>query len=101
AGRLANLAAGTSTSTLLGGRSIQDYHEALISDLAVEASAALTAHEAANAVYESLVAQRESISGVSLDEEAINLTKFETAYQGAARYLGVVDALTNEVMALL
>jgi flagellar hook-associated protein 1 FlgK len=101
AGRLANLAADTSTSTLLGGRSIQDYHEALIADLAVEATAALTAHDAANAVYESLVAQREAISGVSLDEEAINLTKFETAYQGAARYLGVVDALTNELLALL
>lgn len=101
AGRLANLAASTSTSTLLGSRSIQDYHEALISDLAVEASAALTTHEAASAVYESLMAQREAISGVNLDEEAINLVKFETAYQGAARYLGVVDALTNEIMALL
>lgn len=101
AGRIANLAARTSTSSMLGHRSIQDYHEAIISDLAVEASAALTAHEAAYSIYESLVAQREAISGVSLDEEAINLSKFETAYQGAARYLGVVDALTNEIMALL
>jgi flagellar hook-associated protein 1 FlgK len=101
AGRLANLALSTNTSTLLGNRSIQDYHETIIADLAVEASAALTDHEAASSIYESLMAQREAISGVSLDEEAINLTKYETAYQGAARYLGVVDALTNEIMALL
>lgn len=101
AGRLANLALDTSTSALLGQRSIQDYHEALISDLAVETAAALNTHEAANAVYEGLVAQREALSGVSLDEEAINLTKYQTAYQGAARYLGVVDALTAELLTLL
>lgn len=101
AGRLANLADSTSTSALLGNRSIQDYHETIISDLAVEAAAAVTQHEAAEAVYEGLYAQRESISGVSLDEEAVNLTKFERAYQAATRYLAVVDQLTNETMALL
>jgi len=101
AGRFADLSLDTSTSATLGNRSIQDYHETLIADLAVEASAALADHEAATTVYESLYAQREAVSGVNLDEEAINLTKYETAYQGAARYLSVVDQLTEEIMALL
>jgi flagellar hook-associated protein 1 FlgK len=101
AGRVANLALSTSTSTLLGQRSIQDYHESLIADLAVEASSALVDHEAAQAVYEGLYAQREAISGVNLDEEAVNLTRYETAYQGAARYLSVVESLTDEIMGLL
>jgi len=101
AGRLANLARSASTSTLLGNRSIPDYHETIISDLAVEVSAALSDQEAADTVYNSLVAQREAISGVSLDEEVINLTRYETAYQGAARYLSVVNDLTDEIMALL
>jgi flagellar hook-associated protein 1 FlgK len=101
AGRLANLALSTSTSALLGERSIQDYHEALVADLAVEASSALVDHEAAQAVYEGLYAQREAISGVNLDEEAVNLAQYETAYQGAARYLSVVESLTDEIMELL
>jgi len=101
AGRLANLALSTTTSTLLGHRSIQDYHEALITDLAVEAAAAFTDHEASQTVYESLYAQREAISGVNLDEEAINLARYETAYQGAARYLSVVESLTDEIMDLV
>lgn len=101
AGRIANLAVQTSTSSLLGNRSIQDYHESIISDLAVETSSAMTTYEAADSVYQSLTAQRESISGVNLDEEAINLSKYETAYQGAARYLGVVESLTAEIMNLL
>lgn len=101
AGQLANLALSSSTSTLLGGRSIQDYHEALVTDLGVEASAALADQEAAETVYESLYAQREAISGVNVDEEAVNLTQYETAYQGAAHYITVVDSLTDEIMALL
>ena len=101
AGRLANLALSTSTSSLLGHRSIQDYHETLVTDLAVEAAAAFTDHEATEAVYESLYAQREAISGVNLDEEVVNLAQYETAYQGAARYLSVVESLTDEIMNLL
>ena len=99
--RIADLALDTSSSTILGNLSIQNYHEALVADLAVEASAALTDHEAAATVYDGLYAQREAISGVNLDEEAINLTKYQTAYQGAARYLSVVNTLTTEIMSLL
>ncbi len=101
AGRLANLALDTSTSTLLSQRSIQDYHETLVTELGVKASAALVDHDAAQAVYEGLYAQREALSGVNLDEEAVNLTRYEMAYQGAARYLSVVDSLASEIMALV
>jgi len=101
AGRVARLADSTTTSTLLGGRSIQDYHEAIISDLAVEAASANSDYEAASAVYDGLYAQREAVSGVSVDEEAINLTKYQQAYQAATRYLSVVNDMTSEIMALL
>jgi flagellar hook-associated protein 1 FlgK len=101
AGRLANLADGASTSALLGNRSIQDYHETIIADLAVEAAAAATDHEAANAVYEGLYAQREALSGVSIDEEAINLSKYEQAYQASTRYLAVLEDMTGQILELL
>jgi len=99
AGRMA--AVGDQPSSLLGNLSILDFHEALVSGLAVDARSAATEHAAADAVYSSLLAQRESISGVSLDEETINLTKFERSFQGASRYLSVVDSLLDEVLALV
>jgi flagellar hook-associated protein 1 len=37
--------------------------------------------------------QRGSISGVSLDEEAANLIKYQTAYQAAARVVSTIDSL--------
>lgn len=101
AGRMAELAASTSTSALLGNRSIADYHADMVGDLAVIGGAATNTYEAADAIYQGLYAQRESISGVSLDEEAINMTKYERAYQGAARYISVLNDMTDEVLRLL
>lgn len=101
AGRLAQLAAADVTSSLLGSRSISNYHADMVGDLAVIGGAALNGYEAADAVYQGLYAQRESISGVSLDEEAINMTKYERAYQGAARYITVLNEMTDEVLRLL
>jgi len=99
AGRLAAL--GSATSALLGGVSIEAYHAMTINGLAVTTAAASTAQEAADMVYSSLLAQREATSGVSLDEEAINLTKYERAFQGASRFLNVLDSLSDEILSLV
>ncbi len=96
AGRLAQI--GETASELLGGASVLTYHEAMVNGLAVKTAAAQTTYEATDAVYASLLAQRESISGVNLDEEAINLTLYERSYQGAARYLSVLDTLSDTVL---
>lgn len=101
AGLIAELASATRTSELLGGRSIGNYHGDMVGDLAVTAGGALNEYEAAQAVHDGLVAQREAISGVNLDEEAINLTKYERAFQGAARYIDVLGQMTDEVLRLL
>jgi flagellar hook-associated protein 1 len=47
------------------------------------------------------VAQREATSGVSLDEEAINLTKYERSFQGASRFLSVLDTLSLDILNLV
>jgi len=101
AGRLALLASNTKTSALLNNISIQDFHAEMVDDLSVATAGAQNDFDAADAVFSGLSAQRESVSGVSLDEEAVNLTKFERAYQGAARFLTVLDDLSTELLALV
>ena len=39
--------------------------------------------------------RRESKSGVSIDEEFINMVKFQQAYNASARLIGVVDELLD------
>lgn len=94
-------AVGDQVSDLLGSQSLLEYRERMVHDVAVQAAAAADGAEAADAVYSSLLAQRESLSGVSVDEEAINLTVYERAFQGASRYLSVVDSLATDVLSLV
>jgi flagellar hook-associated protein 1 FlgK len=44
--------------------------------------------------------QRDAVSAVSLDEEAINLIKYQRAYQAAAKFISVIDQLTAELMSI-
>lgn len=88
-------------SALLDNQSPSDFHSATIHGLAVEAASARTNAEAAETVHAALLAQREAVSGVSLDEEAINLAKFEKAYQASTRFINVLESLSNELLGLL
>jgi len=45
--------------------------------------------------------RRESISGVSLDEEMINLVKFQTAYDAAAKLVTTADELLQTILSLV
>jgi flagellar hook-associated protein 1 FlgK len=57
------------------------------------------------AIRDSLLSQaeamRESVSGVSLDEEMIALTKYQRAYDAASRVLRTVDEMLQELMSRL
>ena len=99
AGRIAALADGRVAG--LNGRSINDYYNAIVSDVAVRGAAAKAGAQAYAAVNMSLASQRESISGVNLDEETISMLRLERAFQGAARYSSTVDRLIGEMLSLL
>jgi len=42
--------------------------------------------------------KRQSVSGVSLDEEMINMVKFQHAYNGASRYITAIDEALDVVI---
>ncbi|WP_029407157.1 flagellar hook-associated protein FlgK [Thiomicrorhabdus sp. Milos-T2] len=51
-------------------------------------------------VYDVMVAQRESYSGVSLDEEAANLVKYQQAYQASAQIVSTVQELFQTLLGI-
>lgn len=85
----------------LGGVSLNDFYTSTMADLAVQLSGAKSAYEASSAIFDSLTVQRESISGVNLDEEAVALMQFQRAYEGAARYMIVVDEMLQTLLSLV
>ncbi|MBA3273368.1 MAG: hypothetical protein H0T11_05785 [Chthoniobacterales bacterium] len=84
----------------LDGTTLKERYQGLVNDVSVAAAAKNDA-EATLVVKETLAAQRESLSGVSLDEEAINLMKYQRAFQGASRLIAAVNELMDSIMELV
>lgn len=84
----------------LGGESLSGSWRGAVQKIGADAGAAQTRAAAAGTVRESLEAQRQAVSGVSLDEEAINLLNYQRMYQGAARFITAVDELTQTLLAM-
>lgn len=69
--------------------------------VAVSTAAARTDSLASEQVRASLEAQHATVSGVSIDEETINLISFQQQYQAAARLISTVDELTQILINLV
>jgi flagellar hook-associated protein 1 FlgK len=78
--------------------SLKDSYQSMINGVASASSAAKTNAQAADVVQQTLQAQREALSGVSLDEEAVNLIRQQRAFQGAARLIATVNEMMDTVL---
>ena len=78
--------------------SFEAYARTLISDIAVDANYYDDMEEMSKHIVASVSQQREAIMGVSIDEETINMIKYQRAYQAAARFLTVLDENLNTLI---
>ncbi len=85
----------------LSDRSLRKFWQDSVNSLAVKSSAANLAAESSALVRESLSAQIQAVSGVSLDEEAINLLMFQRQFQAAARFIAVIDETIQTLLAMV
>lgn len=85
----------------LSNQSISASWRDAVQAIGVATSAAQVNAQASGVIRDSLDAQRAAMSGVSVDEEAINLSNYQRAYQGAARLVQVTDELTQTLMSLI
>jgi flagellar hook-associated protein 1 FlgK len=84
----------------LNGASLKESYQNSVNTVATEAAAARNNAGATRTVKETLEAQREALSGVSLDEEAINLIRQQRAFQGAARVIAAVDEMMQTLLSI-
>jgi flagellar hook-associated protein 1 FlgK len=80
---------------------VYEYFARLIYRVGSDESAAEENVTTQNGLLEQLKNQRDSSFGVNLDEEAINIIKFQKAYQASARYANILDLLSDEIIQLL
>jgi len=81
-----------------GSTTFDNYYSALASGVGNDVRNASANHEYEDAMITHLENYRESVSGVSLDEEMVNLVKFQHAYEAAAKLITTVDDMLSTVL---
>ncbi len=93
--RLAALQDDTGTTN---GTTFADYLHQTASALGEEVSNANKSEDTFNALDTSLGNRRNEVSGVSIDEELVNLVRYQQAYQASSKYISIANQLTEKLL---
>lgn len=80
------------------GCSSREFLECILSDVALNASNAITFSKNYDNITKSINNQRLSVSGVDNDEEALNLVKFQEAYNLSAKMIQVFTEIYDRLI---
>jgi len=81
-----------------GTFTFDEFYSSLVSTVGIQSFSSQATFAQQEGILLQLDTRRESIAGVSIDEEMINMIKFQQAYNAAARLIGVVDELLDTII---
>lgn len=81
--------------------SLGGFYADLVGEVGVATQSADRAVEVESQLLTSLETRRDQVSGVSLDEELVNLIQFEQAFGAASRFIQVANSLQDELLNIL
>ncbi len=96
-----DMAALSDQNIVQGSLSLDEFYANIVGVMGTKAHGATMMMESAEMLVSNLHEQRESVSGVSLDEEAANLIRFQSAYESAAQFISVVDEMVDVLINLV
>ena len=82
----------------LNSTTIEGFYTNIVGDLAFDTSSAALTLRNEDALMAHLERQRESVSGVNVDEEMVDLVRFQQAYEAAARFIDTVNDMTKTLI---
>ncbi len=90
-------------SLLMGGgtATLSDYYSALMARVGQDVKDSNSSLDHQTVIMSQLENQRETVSGVSLDEEMMNLMKYQLGYNAAGRLAATVSALMDTLMSMM
>ncbi len=75
-----------------------DFVKSLVSNLAVDNQEAIRAKENQEFLIEQVTISRDSVMGVSMDEEMSEMMKFQHAYNASARMMTTIDEMLDQLI---
>jgi flagellar hook-associated protein 1 FlgK len=82
-----------SSANLVGGTTAGMFYASFLNEVGNDTAAASADTVTQQTTLTQLTTQRDSLSGVSLDQEAANLTQYQRSYEAAARVFSIVNTL--------
>jgi flagellar hook-associated protein 1 FlgK len=77
------------------------YYDSMVSDAGLAVQQATSYYDHQSQMVLQVENYRESISGVSIDEETVNLIKYQNAYQAAAKLINTADEMMETILTML
>ena len=87
-------------ANLSGGTADQAYN-AFVTQIGSDVQSAQNAQQTSQSLLTAIGNQRQSISGVSLDEEMTNLIQFQQAYQASARVMSTINDTFTSLLSMV
>ena len=84
----------TTTETMYG------FYDGIVTDVGTRTNAAITTNDTITAKYNAVLQSYESISAVNIDEEMVNLIKYQTAYGASAKIITTIDQMMDTLLGL-
>jgi len=92
------LMADMQTTPTIGSATIDAAYTQLVTQVGADVQQATNQVDTTTALTNALQNQRQSVSGVSLDEEMTNLITFQRGYQASARALSAMDDMLDQLI---
>jgi flagellar hook-associated protein 1 len=84
-----------------GTATLNSFLSAMVGKIGQNVASAKTDNERQTTILNNLANQRESVSGVSIDEEMINLIKYQMGYNAAGKLVQTTNSMLDTLMNLL
>jgi flagellar hook-associated protein 1 len=87
-------------SKLTNGSTFSDFLHNIVAQLGTETAQKASEKNSFKTLLTNLENRRQEISGVSIEEEMINIIRFQQAFQASARYISVISEINDILMKL-
>jgi flagellar hook-associated protein 1 len=94
----ADALAGIRNQALIGASTIDTSYAQLVTQVGSDTQQAGRDKDTADLLTGSIDDRRQSVSGVSMDEEMTNLVKFQRGYQASARAMSAMDEMIDQLI---
>jgi flagellar hook-associated protein 1 FlgK len=100
--RIANILSGLQYKQVMsdGTATLDDHYNSLVGKIGIEAQRANSAAESQKDITGQLKNLRESIAGVSIDEEMTKMIEFQKSFDASARLVRTADEMMDTVLNL-